>query len=328
MTFARIPTPSDDIMTDAWTKSADFSMENDVLTEASLHLLGSDCPEHHVKGISVHLRGELQELETDQSAMQQFIAETKSKLAAIHNVSPSEIVVVGLRQGSIKVSYGLPRDSQELLNLESQYRQQFGPQYLQCDIHPSFSQLNINPDTFDVRWNRDFGQPSQCPQGECRGGQPYNPPAGFIRFGLKVAGRFDYGDDTWLGMSNVPGEWCVAYHGTKGGSVKSITESPLQTGPNNAYGRGIYCSPDPATAAGYTDQITMTTNQGTKQLRYMFMCRVNPRSIHHCTQCPCPEAQSPNYSVHFTTQNGIWFVNCQNQAYQHIRPYGLLVRVE
>ena len=48
---------------------------------------------------------------------------------------------------------------------------------------------------------------------ELRGGKPYNPPIGWIGFGLRVLDRYDNGDNTWLDYLNKPGEWSVAYHG-------------------------------------------------------------------------------------------------------------------
>ena len=44
-----------------------------------------------------------------------------------------------------------------------------------------------------------------------RGGEEYIPPKGWIGYGLKVSDV--YGDNTWIGMNNSKGEWCVAYHG-------------------------------------------------------------------------------------------------------------------
>jgi len=41
-----------------------------------------------------------------------------------------------------------------------------------------------------------------------------------VGIGLKVEDRYDNADNTWLGMNNSTGEWCVAYHGV-GKSQKS-----------------------------------------------------------------------------------------------------------
>ena len=43
---------------------------------------------------------------------------------------------------------------------------------------------------------------------EYRGNKPYDPPLGWIGFGLKCKNKYDNGDDTWIGNNNTPGEWC------------------------------------------------------------------------------------------------------------------------
>ena len=44
---------------------------------------------------------------------------------------------------------------------------------------------------------------------------------------LFFSDKYDGGDNTWIGMSNSPGEWCVAYHGVASGlssdNVKKVT---------------------------------------------------------------------------------------------------------
>jgi hypothetical protein len=140
-----------------------------------------------------------------------------------------------------------------------------------------------------------------------------------------VSGKFDDGD-IWRGWTNGPGEWCVAYHGTRGCYVKSITEQPLRPGSRGVHGYGIYCNPDVHESECYADETEIPTPNGTIKCKYVFMCRVNTRCIHHCTMAPCPEAHNPQYTLHMTTIRNTWFVNCQNACYQNIRTYGLLVK--
>jgi hypothetical protein len=325
LAFAMIPSPSPEITSDAWNKSADFAMANDVLTESSLPLLSSNCPEHHVKGISLRLQGDLPDLEANPASKDAFLTDARMKLAVVHGVDQNDIVILRLSSGSVTVTYTLISGSPGLADLEARYTKLFGPYYLRHDIHPSFSQLNISPDTFSPTWNADFAKPKRCPVGTKRGGFPYNPPAGWKRYGMNVAGKFK-GGDTWLGMKNIPGEWAVVYHGTKARFVKPITEEPLQPGARNAYGYGIYCSPNPRVSGEYTDQVEIPVRGRAVKVRYMFMCRVNVRSVHYCTHCPCPLARDSKYTVHITTRQDYWFVNCENQGYQNIRQYGLLVK--
>jgi hypothetical protein len=281
-----------------------------------------------VKGISIYLAGNLSELESNPTEKDAFITDVKIKLGLVHNVNPNEIVILGLMPGSKNVPYLLPSGSPSVTDIEAKYQQVFGENYLKHEIHPSFTQLNINPGTFSPQWNANFGDPNRCPVGEKRGGFPYNPPAGWLRFGLNVAGKFQ-GGDTWLGMRNCPGEWAVVYHGTKVQFVKAITETPLKPGIGDAYGYGIYCTPNPdiPITDGYASPTSLNINGQTISVRFMFMCRVNVSSVHHCTAAgECPLAKDPMYTLHISTYKDYWFVNCQNQGYQNIRPYGLLVK--
>ena len=83
--------------------------------------------------------------------------------------------------------------------------------------------LQLQESDFDPRYNRDYPQAQE----ERRGGRPYYFPQGWYRHALKVENKYT-NDKVWLGMNNSPGEWCVAYHGTKAGVVKSIIDTGLQ----------------------------------------------------------------------------------------------------
>jgi hypothetical protein len=193
--------------------------------------------------------------------------------------------------------------------------------FLGYESIPALRELQIDIGRFSPEWNRDYRISENVVHGE-RGGLPYEAPEGFMRYGLKVRGRFDNGNDTWLGKSNLPGEWVVAYHGTRPEFVKGIAESPLAAGGAQAYGYGIYCTPSAGMASTFSPPAIIDG----KKYRYVFMCRVNARSVHHCTESRCPEGKNPEFTLHMTVHDGYWFVNAENQDYQTIRPYGLLVQ--
>ncbi|CAF3191249.1 unnamed protein product, partial [Rotaria sp. Silwood2] len=86
---------------------------------------------------------------------------------------------------------------------------------------PTFLQLQESD--FDPRFNRNYANAQE----EKRGGRPYHFPQGWYRHALKVEDKYP-NDKAWLGMNNSPGEWIVAYHGTKPGVVKSIIDTGLQ----------------------------------------------------------------------------------------------------
>ena len=108
--------------------------------------------------------------------------------------------------------------------------------------------------------------------GEKRGNKPYIPPIDWKGIGLKVLGKYDDGDNTWIGMNNSIGEWYVAYHGVASGqfsnNVKNVTgaiykgtfkkgngqahaKCPDQFHEGKLVGEGVYCLPNIVTAEGY-----------------------------------------------------------------------------
>jgi hypothetical protein len=101
----------------------------------------------------------------------------------------------------------------------------------------------------------------------------------------------------------------------------------LTNGSNISYGKGIYCSPNAEIASQFcSSECEIDTIDGKKKFQYVFMCRVNCSKIHQCPNGICPEAENPEYSLHFTSKEDYWFVNKNNIHYENIRPYGVLVR--
>ena len=65
----------------------------------------------------------------------------------------------------------------------------------------------------------------------------YDPPEGYIGYGLKVLGQYDYGENIWLGYSNKEGEWYIAYHAhhaTPGIVGQKIREGEFKAGVGQA----------------------------------------------------------------------------------------------
>lgn len=99
------------------------------------------------------------------------------------------------------------------------------PDEYQCKWMPILSYLQLQPLDFDPRYNLDYaagGLPEQLK----RGGYPYYLPIGWYRHGLKVDNKYK-DNPAWLGSSNGPGEWPVAFHGTNSKAVKNIADQGL-----------------------------------------------------------------------------------------------------
>jgi hypothetical protein len=283
-------------------RTADFAMGNDLLTENSLYLLASNCPAHHSKGVSLRL-------DLHAESCREHSKELRGKLNDLHGLkAPDSVVIVAVTQRPTELTYAIPANAAREVAADH-YRELLGEKYLGHEYIPAFWRLRIDGSAFSAKWNRDFRIPANVVH-EKRGGYPYNAPAGFMRYGLNVSGRFDGGNNTWLGGRNIRGEWAVAYHGICPSMDMSIN------------GYGICCSPKVEVVTRSAASVTMDGEDYT----CAFMCRVNVSSVHHCTQSPCPEARNPAFTVHIATDGDYWFVNAEKKNYQNIRTYALLVR--
>ena len=162
--------------------------------------------------------------------------------------------------------------------------------------------------------------------GENRGGRPYNPPDGWIGFGLNVLNKYDNGNNDWLACDGRPGEWCIAYHGACVHNtseqikqiIKPILENNLKPGSGQAYssyddachpgqkvGVGVYCTPYPSTADGYSGQIDVNGHR----YKVAFMLRVKPDKIRYSNS-------QPDY----------WVLNAGDGDFSEMRPYRFLIK--
>ena len=178
----------------------------------------------------------------------------------------------------------------------------------------------LSKDQLDPRGNRVDGWGI----GEKRGGKEYDPPLGWKGIGLRVMDK--YGDNKWIGMNNIPNEWCVAYHGVGYGqsseNVKKVTgliyKGNFKAGKGQAHkdcydqyhkgkkvGEGVYCTPYIKTAEKYAG-ISLING---KSYKTVLMVRVKPESIRGCT----------------CLKNDYWVVNGTNDE---IRPYRILYKCQ
>lgn len=82
----------------------------------------------------------------------------------------------------------------------------------------------LKPEDFDPKG--DFQFPCKDGDTQERGGMTYKQPcSNWVRIGLSVSGRFDNGNDDWLGMDGNPNEWTVGFHGSSVEGMKNIAAS-------------------------------------------------------------------------------------------------------
>ena len=210
----------------------------------------------------------------DQQKYEELKEDLKEKLSKDYNISKDKIIVTLPQRGSFRVQVIFQSEEFNNLDLE-EFKSKFKndddfPEFQQLkDIHEDaiMSACKLRRDQLDSKGNRivDWGVD------ELRGNRPYFPPIGWKGIGLKVLGKYDDGDDTWLGMDNSDGEWNVAYHGIGRGQSSSdvkkivglIYKGSFKKGSAQVHkdcndkfhsgkvGEGVYCTPNIGTAEEY-----------------------------------------------------------------------------
>ena len=242
-----------------------------------------------------------EELLDNEEEYEKFKKNLKLKLRKDYNISIDKIVVTFPQRGSFHVQVIFQSDEFNDLDInqfknkfknDSEFKELNNLKDIHCDV--IMGACKLKKSQLDPRGNRNDGWGI----GEERGGKPYDPPIGWNGIGLNVWDKF--GNNTWLGMNNSSGEWCVAYHGVGRGNtsdnVKDITGKIIKGGfkagqnqahefcddifhPGKKVGRGVYCTPTILTAEGYSGE----SNINGIPYKTVLMVRVNPNAIRHCS---------------------------------------------
>ena len=267
-----------------------------------------------------------EELLNDKEEQRKFNDKLKKKLSKEYNIDEDEIIISFPQKGSYQITVIFKQ--KEFFDLKKKdLLEKFKdePELGKLkDLHEDLimSGCKLTPDMFDSKGNNKDGG---WGENETRGGEPYIPPKGWIRYGLNVLGKYDNGNDDWLAYDNRAGEWCIAYHGVGQGQtsdkvkniVNLIANSNLKPGSGQAYefhedcrhkpnkvGRGVYCTPDPNVTID--DEYAGIADVNGESYYMAFMLRVKPDKI-RCS------ASKKDY----------WVLNGNDNE---IRPYGILIK--
>ena len=255
-----------------------------------------------------------------------FNNKLRKKLAKEYNIKENDIIISFPQKGSYETT--IIFKSNDFINLDKkELLEKFKDEPELGELKDLYTDLilsgcKLNKNMFDSQGNnRDGGWAIN----EKRGGEPYLPPEGWIRYGLNVLGKYDNGNNNWLSHDNRKGEWCVAYHGVaqrqSSDNVKKvvglIANSNLKKGEGQSYAddddyrhkgekvkEGVYCTPDPKVMIedGYAGVAEINNEK-----YYMaFMLRVNPQKI-----------RAP------VSKKDYWVLNGLDSE---IRPYGILIK--
>ena len=158
----------------------------------------------------------------------------------------------------------------------------------------------------DPSYDYDFTHISDNGVTYMRGNVQYRRPCGWKRFALKVTGKYDNGNDAWLGTDKKA--WPVSYHGTAKYNTKSISEEGylLSKGKRFDFGRGVYSTPDVNLAERYATEFQFNG----KKYVIVIQNRVNPKNLVKITTTA--EAGVGEYWI--------------SKAGEDVRPYGICIK--
>lgn len=168
-------------------------------------------------------------------------------------------------------------------------------------------EYHLPDNLFDTKYDYDFTNINDRGKKFMRGGLEYKRPCGWKRYALKVDDKYE--DTKWLGslgQSNNNTEWAVSYHGTKIYCAEPIAKEGLKPGVRNAYGVGVYCTPNISTAEKYAEVFTSPITH--KKYKIVFQNRVKPCSIIKCKSKGGPD--------------DYWYV----EDGKDIRPYSICIK--
>ncbi|CAG8626979.1 9214_t:CDS:1 [Paraglomus brasilianum] len=158
----------------------------------------------------------------------------------------------------------------------------------------------------DSKYDYDFTHIRDVGVTYMRGNVQYRRPCGWKRFALKVTGKYDNGNNAWLGIDKTA--WPVSYHGTAKYNTKSISEEGYQLtkGKRFAFGRGVYSTPDVNLAERYATEFQFDD----KKYVIVIQNRVNPKNLVKITTTA--EAGVGEY----------WIA----KGGEDVRPYGICIK--
>ena len=161
---------------------------------------------------------------------------------------------------------------------------------------PLLEGCRLSSNIFDPNYNAFYSKNNNNNQvnNQKRGNEDYMPPYDWAAYGININGKYDFGDNTWLGNKNQEGEFAVAYYGVNNlfhsnmqmiqniisfmGNLESgktfMNEVNIRK-PTEKCMAGAYFYKNPEIAENSSEVI----NIGGFDYKIMFMCRINSKKI-------------------------------------------------
>ena len=225
------------------------------------------------------------------SNKKKFIEKWKTKISNILNMDKSLIILTNIRNNinSLYIDLAFNPKVVEMNDKKLIYALVKGD-IIKCEPVPLLAGCMLSPNIFSSQFNKFYNliEPNKI-----IGGEEYIHPYLWTAYGINILGKYDFGNNIWLGNVNNIGEFAIAYHGinninTNNYPIKKIESimGNLETGKtfikvknirnqNFNCKEGVYLYKNPLHAENSSELI----NIGGFEYKIMFMCRVNASKI-------------------------------------------------
>ena len=228
----------------------------------------------------------------DLSFRKKFINDCKSKIANKLGIDKNLIILTNPRKEKENLYLDLAFNPEiEIINEIFIRDNIVGKEIIGCQMIPLLEACRLSPSIFEPKYNKFY---NFTKNNLTRGGEEYLQPLSWAAYGINILGKYDFGNDIWLGNNNNIGEFAVAYYGINNlfnqnfNKVQNLiclmgNEESGRTfldvnnirNPGQKCKIGAYFYKNPNHSENSSDII----NIGGFQYKIMFMCRVNASKI-------------------------------------------------
>ena len=231
-----------------------------------------------------------------------LIGEWKETISKKLKVNKKLLILTNLREEENKYYMDLAFNP-DVTNIntieENSIKQKLiGGKIQDCKMIPLLEGCRLSSNIFDPNYNSFYSKNNNNNtnnnNNQKRGKEDYIPPYDWAAYGINISGKYDFGDNTWLGNNNQEGEFAVAYYGVNNLFHKNMQMiqniisfmGNLESGktfmdqinirkPGEKCMEGAYFYKNPEIAENSSEII----NIGGFDYKIMFMCRVNSKKI-------------------------------------------------
>ena len=232
-------------------------------------------------------------LRHDLSYRKTFIEERKKAISELLNIDKKLIILTNPRkEGNLYIDLAFNPDVGVID--ENQIKQKLVKgDIIGCEIVPLLEGCRLSPNIFDQHFHKFYNPDSNLTNLK-RGGEEYIQPLSWTAYGINVSGKYDFGNDMWLGNNNGEEEFAVAYYGINhifNHNLKMFQNLVNLVGnyesgktyigvknvrkPGQKCKAGAYFYKNPMIAENSSE----TINVGGFEYKIMFMCRVKSSEI-------------------------------------------------